>query len=294
MTISSMTGFARSEGQFGALSWIWEVKSVNGRALDIRCRLPSGMDCLEPRLRQTLSGKLKRGHVNVSLQVKRSARDTTVRINHAILGELVAAARALGDETGVAPPRLDGLLRLAGVTELVEEDESDDEREARETAMIAGFAEAADALAEARRAEGAGLGAIIAGHITELANLSARARQSAALEPALIRQNLEKRVAEILDVADISPERLAQEVAILVAKADVREEIDRLEAHVEAARELVAKGGALGRRLDFLAQELTREANTLCSKASDLALTRIGLDMKATIDQLREQVQNIE
>lgn len=295
MSLSSMTGFARGQGQGYGLTWTWEIKSVNGRNLDSRSRLPSGMDSLEPEIRRILSDNLKRGHVNVLLQVTRSGEGVKVRINQPVLDQIMAIADGLSGQAGIAPPRLDGLLRLSGVLETTEEAETEEARAGREQAMLADFESAVGALVEARVTEGARLHDIIAEHISALEELTNAARACSALTPANLLKAYRDRVRDFIDgTAGLSEERIAQEVAILAAKADVREEVDRLDAHIEAAKELIGKGGAVGRRLDFLAQELMREANTLCAKAADMELTRIGLELKAVIDQTREQIQNLE
>ncbi|MFQ5533872.1 MAG: YicC/YloC family endoribonuclease [Sphingomonadales bacterium] len=295
MTISSMTGFARIQGEGNGLTWIWEVKSVNGRNFDVRCRLPSGMDTLESELRKLLAKTVKRGHVNVSLQVSRRNHGTRMRVNQTALDQIMEIAKSLPKDSGIAPPTLDGLLRVNGVLELIEEPESPEQQTLREQAMLQSFEDAVMALNAMRQTEGARLKAAIDDQVSELARLSKAARGTSALDPEVIHDNLKTRLQELLaNTAGMPEERLVQEAAILAAKADVREEVDRLDAHVAAARGMLEAGGAVGRRIDFLAQELNREANTLCSKASDVTLTRIGLDMKAVIDQLREQIQNIE
>lgn len=290
-----MTGFARAGGQQEGLVWTWEVKSVNGRNLDVRCRLPSGFESLEPSARAAVSERFRRGHVSVHLQVSRGEGAATVRLNRELLDRLCALAKELEAEAGVAPARADGLLGLRGVIELAEPEPTDDERRARETAMLATLHEALDGLAAARREEGARLSAIVVGQIDEIARLVEAGEACAEVRPEAIRARLRENVEALLEMVPALPEeRLAQEAAILITKADVREELDRLRAHVAAVRELLKEGDAGGRRLDFLAQEFNREANTLCAKAGDAELTRVGLDLKVTIDQFREQIQNIE
>ena len=295
MTIASMTGFARAEGHADGLSWVWELKSVNSKQLDLRFRLPPGFDALEIPLRTGLAQRLKRGAVSVTLSMSKAAAGTGLRVNHAALAEIVKAVRELEGEIEAAPPRLDGLLALRGVLESAEEVEDDAVRGRRQAALLAGWEKALDDLAAMRLAEGERLQPVLEARLAEISDLVASAESSAAAQPAALKARLTELVGELLDAAPALPEeRLAQEAALLVAKADVREELDRLTAHVAAARELIAEGGAIGRRLDFLCQEFNREANTLCSKSADLQLTRIGLALKAAIEQLREQVQNIE
>jgi uncharacterized protein (TIGR00255 family) len=295
VSINSMTGFARVEGAQDGYSWSWELRSVNARNLDTRFRLPPGLDRLEPRLRQATAERLRRGSLNASLSLARVERAAGLRVNHDVLNQVLALAEELASRIEAAPPRIDGLLSVRGVLEPVDEEETEDSRAALEEALLAGFAAALEALAAARGEEGARLAAMVAGHLDRIAELSSAARDCAELQPAALDRRLREQVSALVDSEPrLSEERLAQEVALLVARADVREEVDRLRAHVEAARELMRSGDAVGRRLDFLCQEFNREANTLCSKASALELTRIGLDLKASVEQLREQIQNIE
>jgi len=290
-----MTGFARAEGEADGLAWSWELKSVNGKSLDLRFRLPAGFDALELPLRALVGERLKRGSVSVALAIARTAAGATLQVNRAILDQVLALVRELGQEIEAAPPRIDGLLALRGVLESGEEMPDPAARERREALLLAGCRTALDALATMRRAEGARLGAVLADRVQEIADLVGAAEASAAAQPDAIRVRLKALVESLRDaVPSIPDERLAQEAALLIARGDIREELDRLAAHIAAARELLAEGGAIGRRLDFLCQELNREANTLCSKSADVELTRIGLALKAGIEQLREQVQNIE
>ncbi|HXP76118.1 MAG TPA: YicC/YloC family endoribonuclease [Stellaceae bacterium] len=294
-TVASMTGFARAEGEADGLAWSWELKSVNGKSLDLRFRLPAGFDALELPLRALVGERLKRGSVSVALAIARTAAGATLQVNRAILDQVLALVRELGQEIEAAPPRIDGLLALRGVLESGEEMPDPAARERREALLLAGCRTALDALATMRRAEGARLGAVLADRVQEIADLVGAAEASAAAQPDAIRVRLKALVESLRDaVPSIPDERLAQEAALLIARGDIREELDRLAAHIAAARELLAEGGAIGRRLDFLCQELNREANTLCSKSADVELTRIGLALKAGIEQLREQVQNIE
>ena len=294
-TLASMTGFARAEGEADGLAWSWELKSVNGKSLDLRFRLPAGYESLELPLRALVGERLKRGSVSVSLTIARTAAGAALQVNRAILDQMLALARELGREIEAAPPRIDGLLALRGVLESAEEMPDPALRERREALLLAGCRKAIDALSVMRCAEGARLGAVLAERLREIADLVAAAEASAATQPDAIRSRLKSLVDALSDaVPSIPEERLAQEAALLVARGDIREELDRLAAHIAAARELLAEGGAIGRRLDFLCQEFNREANTLCSKSADVELTRIGLALKAGIEQLREQVQNIE
>jgi len=293
--VASMTGFAREEGEGEGLAWSWELKSVNGKSLDLRFRLPSGFDALELPLRTLIGERLKRGSVSVTLTAARAGAGAALQVNRAVLDQVLALSRELGKKIKAAPPSIDGLLALRGVLESGEEIPDAATRERRQARLVAGCRKAIDALEKMRRAEGTRLGAVLSERLKEIASLVAAAERSAAAQPKAIRARLRSQVDALKDaVPSIPEERLAQEAALLVARGDIREELDRLTAHMAAARELLAEGGAVGRRLDFLCQELNREANTLCSKSADVELTRIGLELKAGIEQLREQVQNIE
>jgi uncharacterized protein (TIGR00255 family) len=290
-----MTGFARAEGHADGFSWVWEIKSVNSKSLDLRFRLGPGFDALEGPVRALLTERVQRGAVTVNLAATRTTTAGAVRVNRAVLAEVAALAAELVEEHGAAPPRADGLLALRGVLESGEAEEADEVREQRHTALLASARQAVERLAAARREEGARLESVIAARLGEIDNLTAEADATAAMQPDAIKKRLRTQLTQLLEATPaLSEERLVQEAALLAAKADTREELDRLQAHVGAARELLASGGAVGRRFDFLCQEFNREANTLCSKSADLALTRIGLGLKAAIEQLREQVQNIE
>lgn len=295
MAIASMTGFARMDGAIEDFSWTWELKSVNGRNLDIRCRLPASFESLEPIIRSTAADLLKRGNVNVSLSVDDHARTGSFRVNEVALSQIEALMRDLGPRVNAAPPRLDGLLALRGVLEIEDATPAPEVAEQRLQTLQQSLVAALQQLHDMRRAEGQRLGDLILGHLDEIDRLRSAAAEIAATQPELLRKRLNEQLSTLLaNQPPLSEERLAQEVLLLVAKADVREELDRLAAHVAAARTLIAGGGPVGRKLDFLCQEFNREANTLCSKASELALTNIGIDLKAAIEQLREQIQNIE
>ena len=297
MAISSMTGFARAEGGLDGLDWIWELKSVNGKALDLRLRLPPGRDQIEPALRTSLGRRLRRGMVAATLTTRGAARATGgLRVNREALDQILALVDELAGTTAAAAPRLDGLLALRGVLETVEEPDETEERRARlDEALLGGWELALARLVEMRAAEGARLALVLRERLAEIAALAAAAEASAAAQPAALKARLRALVATLLDATPALPEeRLAQEAALLVARADIREELDRLKAHLAAAEDLLREGAGIGRRFDFLCQEFNREANTLCSKSSDVELTRIGLALKAAIEQLREQVQNIE
>jgi uncharacterized protein (TIGR00255 family) len=288
-----MTGFARAQDEAPGMSWVWEIKSVNGRALDLRLRLAPGFDALEPELRAALAQRFRRGNFSANLAVTRTT-PPALRVNREALSQLVTLINELSGEIEAAPPRLDGLLALRGVVETVE-DEDETVLEARRHAVLAGWNAALDRLAGARAEEGARIAALLGSQLDEMAALVTAAADCAAAQPAAIRERLRTVLTSLADLMPSMPEeRMAQEVALLAARSDIREEIERLHAHLEQAGELLQQGEAVGRRLDFLCQELNREANTLCSKSVDIELTRIGLSLKAVVEQFREQVQNIE
>jgi uncharacterized protein (TIGR00255 family) len=290
-----MTGFSRAEGLDGGFSWRWEVKSVNARGLDVRCRVPSGRESLEVAARAAVGERFKRGNFNITLFIAHSSGNVTLALNREILGQLLGIVKEVEGEIDAAPPQIDGLLRVRGVLEAIEEEEDENERKRHDDAMTESLSQALTDLATMRAAEGARLAEVLATRLEQIEALAAQADGLAAAAPAQIKARLMEKIAAVCaDVPALPEERLAQEVALLIAKADVREEIDRLNAHHAAAGELIGEGGPVGRRLDFLAQEFNREANTLCSKSDDLELTRVGLELKSVIEQFREQVQNIE
>ena len=295
MALSSMTGFARSHGVSGSYAWAWEIKSVNGKGLDLRLRLPPGWDAIEAAVRTRAAEALARGSLQAALTVERSGAAPTVRINAAVLEAVLAAVGQLAPRINASPPSLDGLLALKGVMEVSDTEENEAERRAAEAAITKGFGEAIVALTEMRRHEGTALGQVLATRLTEIGALALRADRAPGRQPEAIRARLAEQVATLLAQSErFDPDRLHQEAILIATKADVREELDRLAAHVAQAKLLIAQGGSIGRRLDFLAQELNREANTLCAKANDVELTNIGLELKAAVEQFREQVQNVE
>lgn len=288
-----MTGFARAEGEAAGISWVWELKSVNGKALDLRLRLPPGYDALEAPLRAGLGRRLRRGNISANLTVNRVS-PPTIRINREMLDRVLTLIGELANEVEAAPPRLDGLIGLRGVIETVE-DEPDDVVETRRTAIVEAWTVALDRLALARNEEGARLEAILGGQLAEMAELVAAASACAAAQPEALRARLQQSLAAVVELAPtMPPERVAQELALLVSRGDIREELDRLRAHIAQAGDLLVKGEGVGRQLDFLCQELNRETNTLCSKSADIELTRVGLALKVAVEQFREQVQNLE
>ena len=290
-----MTGYARSEGRDCGISWIWEAKSVNGRGLDLRLRVPGGYDALDVAARELAPKYLKRGNIQLSLNISQLTETAAPRINGALLEQILGACTQLQDRyPQVSPPSWDGLLAIKGVIEAGSEDSLAMTPE-RDAALRAGLDGVLTALVAMRNAEGARIAHILNAQVDEIERLYRRAGDLAALRPDAQKDRLRAQVSALLDASPaLTEDRLATEVALLAVKADVREELDRLSAHVAAARELIKNGGAVGRKLDFLSQEFNREANTLCSKAQDVELTRLGLDLKVVIDQFREQVQNIE
>jgi uncharacterized protein (TIGR00255 family) len=295
MALSSMTGFARRHGVCGPYAWAWELKSVNGKGLDLRLRVPPGWDAIEPPVRSRTAAALTRGSVQANLTVDRSGMVPVVRVNAAVLEAVLATIRDIAPKIDAAPPSLDGLLALKGVIEVSDSEEREDERRAAEAAVTKGFADVIESLGEMRHHEGAALGRVLSARLGEIAALAERAEKAPGRRPDAIRARLAEQVAALLAQSDrFDPDRLHQEAIMIATKADVREELDRLAAHIAQAQHLIGQGGAIGRRLDFLAQELNREANTLCATATDVELTNIGLELKAAVEQFREQVQNVE
>lgn len=289
-----MTGFARAEGDHAGQRWIWELKSVNGRGLDLKLRTPPGFDALEPAVRAAASAKFKRGSLQATLSVAREAAATgAVKIDLELAERLIAAGEPFKGR--VAKPRWDGILALRGVLQVEDAfEQSEEERAAFEAVLTDGFNTALETLAQARRAEGRTLAAFFGDAADRLDRLIAAARASAATAPAAALERIRQRLDGLAPDLKLDPQRVAQEAAIVAARADVQEEMERLAAHAAELRSLITKPEPAGRRLDFLSQELTREANTLCSKSSDLELTRIGLDLKTVVDQIKEQAANVE
>jgi uncharacterized protein (TIGR00255 family) len=295
MTLASMTGFARTSGVHGDLRWAWELKSVNSKGLDLRFRLPPGRDVLEPAIRALIAKSVARGNVTVNLTMQREGAAPQVRINEEVLAAVIATSRELAKKIEAQPPTLDGILGIKGVMDIVEIEESEADRESANAVLLKGFETALKDLVAMRGKEGGVIGGVLSERLSEIEKLTKAAEASPSRSIEAIRARLGEQVKELLAVSStLDPERLHQEAALLAAKADVREELDRLQAHVGAARSLLKNGGSVGRKLDFLSQEFNREANTLCSKSNDVSLTSIGLELKTAVDQFREQVQNIE
>ncbi len=296
MPVASMTGFGHADGEYEAFRWTWELRSVNGRGLDVRVRIPSDLSALESTIRDKTAQKFKRGNIQISLQTSRSTGgETQIKINHDALQQVLSILAEIEDQAGLAPSTASGILNIRGVVEQVEPVETEVAHEARLAGVLQSFEVALADLFASRAAEGKRLHTVVSGQIDEMARLTTAAEGRAATAVTLLRQKLSEQLAALLgNASTLSEERLTQEVALLATKADIREEIDRLNAHVANAQSLLKETGPVGRKLDFLIQEFNREANTLCSKSPDTELTRIGLDLKVQIEQLREQIQNIE
>lgn len=293
MAIESMTGFAREAGTAGVHAFAWEIRSVNGRGLDVRIRVPPGFETFSEAARKQLGAAFTRGTLHVSLAITSEAGTPRPRINQEALAALIEAAGQVRLPTGMAPASLDGLLAIRGVIEIAEE--AEDVMAVLEAPVLEALERVVAALKQARLAEGRALEAIIAGHLDTIARLTVEAESHPGRSVEAIRARLAMQVTALLETGTaLDAQRLHQEAALLAVRADIREEIDRLHAHVVALRELIAQGGPIGRKLDFLAQEFGRESSTLCAKAGDPGLSRIGLDLRTTVDQLREQVQNVE
>jgi uncharacterized protein (TIGR00255 family) len=295
MALSSMTGFARGQGAAGAYAWSWEIKSVNAKGLDLRFRLPTGWDAVELPARSRANAALARGTVYANLTVERKGAAPAVKINEPVLAAVIGALKRLEGKVAAAPPSLDGILSLKGVLEVGDTDERAEDRLAAEAAIVAGFADTLAALVANRREEGAALGQLLGARLAEVATLTARAEAAPGRKPEAIKARLAEQIAVLLSSSErFDADRLHQEAVLIASKADIREELDRLAAHVGQAQKLIAEGGAIGRRLDFLAQELHRESNTLTAKSNDVELTNTGLELKTVVEQFREQVQNLE
>ncbi len=296
MAISSMTGFARGESTADGCTWTWEVRSVNARGLEMRCRLPAGFEGLEPLVRQRVGTAIRRGNLLITLTLSFAVGSANVRVNEAVLAKILDLLPDIERRLpGAAPATASAILGLRGVIETDDGLPSGDARSRLEAELMTHFETVVAQLVAARQAEGARLQTVLEGQTERIAHLQGDAAALAATQPAAIFARLKEQLQALsASVPALGEDRLAQEAAMLTVKADPREELDRLNAHVFAARALLAAEGPVGRQLDFLCQELNREANTLCAKSADVELTRIGIDLKTVVDQLREQVQNIE
>jgi uncharacterized protein (TIGR00255 family) len=295
MALSSMTGFARAHGVAGTYAFAWEIKSVNAKGLDLRLRLPVGWDAVEVPVRNAAAQMLARGTVYATLTAAREGVAPVVRVNEPVLNAVLAAVKTLVGKVDAAPPRLDGILALKGVVEVHDADEREDEKRAAEAAIVACFHKTAAELAAMRRQEGEALRQVLVQRLGEITALAARAEAAPGRRPEAIKARIAEQVATLLDAAGrFDADRLHQEAILIASKVDIREELDRLASHAAQAEKLIGEGGAIGRRLDFLAQEFNREVNTICSKSNDVELTNIGLELKNVVEQFREQVQNLE
>jgi uncharacterized protein (TIGR00255 family) len=295
MALTSMTGFARSHGASGPYVFEWELKSVNAKGFDLRLRMPPGWDELEAFAKKRAAELLARGTVYANLTVKRANALSTVRINEDVLASVVKVAGQLAARIDAVAPSIDGLLAIKGVIEVVEPESNEEEDKAARAAATEAFDKALAELVAMRRREGMALGQILSQRMDEVEALAKRAEAAPGRKPEAIRARLAEQVAALLETSDrFDADRLNQEALLIAARADIREELDRIASHVSQARELIGKGGPIGRRLDFLAQEFHREVNTCCSKSNDIELTNTGLEMKNVVEQFREQVQNLE
>jgi len=295
MTIMSMTGFARGAGAANGFHWNWEIKSVNNKGLDVRTRLPSFLDGFDLQVKKVVPSVITRGSVFISLTIDSDTDGETLVINEERLQALLELAKRYSGAEGVEKPSLDGLLAVKGVVDVSVRETTDEEREGLESALLASLSDVLKKLVKARAEEGARMFGVLNDQISQVEALAGKARSIAGVRDQAIFDRYKAQLAKLENIdKPVSEERIVQELAVLAVKADIQEELDRLDSHVEEAKALLSKGKPVGRRLDFLCQEFNREANTLCSKSSDSELTKIGLDLKVLIDQFREQVQNIE
>jgi uncharacterized protein (TIGR00255 family) len=295
MALSSMTGFARSHGASGPYTFEWELKSVNAKGLDLRLRLPPGWDELEAFAKKRAGEMLSRGTVYANLNVKRSDALANVRINEEVLAAVLKVAGSLAGRIDAVAPSIDGLLAIKGVIEVVEPESNEEEDKTARAGAAAAFDDALANLVAMRRREGEALGQILGQRMDEMEALAKEAEAAPGRKPEAVRARLAEQIALLLQSTDrFDQDRLTQEALLVAAKADIREELDRIASHIAQTRELIRKGGSIGRRLDFLAQEFHREINTCCSKSNDVELTNTGLEMKTVVEQFREQVQNLE
>lgn len=295
MALQSMTGFGRSSADHHGAAITWELKSVNGKGLEARLRLPPGFERLEQPVRQAIQKRFSRGNIQAGLTLSRVGLQAQPVVNEEFLRDLAGLAQRLQEQFGVAPATADGLLALRGVLDAPEAAEDEDTRAALDAAILAALDAALGALEQARRTEGEALGVLLLAHLDTIMALTERAEADPSREPTAIRSRLTEQVRTLMDTgAPLDEARLHMEAAFLATKADIREEIDRLKTHVASGRALLAAGGPAGRKLDFLSQEFNRESNTLCAKSNAAAITAIGLELKVVVDQFREQVQNLE
>ncbi|MDK4703136.1 YicC family protein [Rhizobium sp. CNPSo 4062] len=295
MALQSMTGFARREGTSGRGRWAWELRSVNGKGLDVRLRLPPGLERLETDVRKSIADRLTRGNLQVSLSLSIEESRVEVVVNQDALAAVLALRDQLVGIVDPAPLRLESLMAVRGLVEFKETEEDEEVVAARDADIMAGLEAALGDLRDMRQREGDALGKVLLGHVATIETLTSTVERDPSRSPQEIAARLAAQVSMLLDGSSgLDRDRLHAEAALLATKADLREEIDRLKAHVAAARDLISKGGPVGRKLDFLAQEFNRESNTICSKSNAAAVTAAGIELKVVIDQFREQVQNLE
>ena len=295
MALQSMTGFARREGTSGRGRWAWELRSVNGKGLDVRLRLPPGLERLEAAVRKSIADRLTRGNLQVNLSLSIEESRVEVVVNQDALAAVLALRDQLAGIVDPAPLRLESLMAVRGLVEFKEAEENEDAVAARDADIMIGLETALGDLSDMRRQEGDALGKVLLGHVATIEALTTTVERDPSRSPQQIAARLATQVSMLLDGSSgLDRDRLHAEAALLATKADLREEIDRLKAHVAAARDLISKGGPVGRKLDFLAQEFNRESNTICSKSNAAAITAAGIELKVVIDQFREQVQNLE
>jgi uncharacterized protein (TIGR00255 family) len=295
MVLSSMTGFARSHGASGPYTFEWELKSVNAKGFDLRLRLPPGWEELEALAKKRAAEVLSRGTVYANFNVKRTNAQSAVRVNEDVLASILRVAGSLASKIDAVAPSIDGLLAIKGVIEVVEPEADETEDKAAKDAAAAAFELALANLVEMRRREGSALGQILSQRMDEIERLAKKAETAPGRKPEAIKARLAEQIALLMETSDrFDPDRLGQEALLIATKADIREELDRIASHIAQTRDMIAKGGPVGRRLDFLAQEFNREVNTCCSKSNDIELTNTGLEMKNVVEQFREQVQNLE
>lgn len=294
MSIHSMTGFGRSSGHSGAWSWAWEIRTVNSKGLDLRLRLPPGFDAVDIEARAAIAKALTRGACHATLTTLREGANADIRINRGALDSLMAQLADIPLNANVRPASLDGLLALRGMVESGEQEDDEASRAALAMDVLAGLKTALEAVTAMRLTEGAAIGSVLQDRVARIAALADQAEAAPGRGAEAVKARIARQIEALGHAQGLDPQRLHQEAVLLASRADIREELDRLHTHARAAAELLQKGGAIGRRLDFLAQELGRESNTLCAKSNDSALTAIGLELKVEVEQFREQVQNIE
>ncbi|MBT5767107.1 YicC/YloC family endoribonuclease [Pseudemcibacter sp.] len=295
MTLSSMTGFGRAEGHYKHYSWVWEIRSVNGKGLDVRMRIPPGLDAFDQFIKTTIKKEITRGSINVLLQLSKEETDTDVKVNEAALDKLIGVAKKASVDHDLPMPSLDSLLSIRDVVEIILTEDNENQISERNDILKKSFIEALSELKSSRQEEGLATRKMLSDVIDQVEDLLNQAEEIVNNQPSLLKEKYEEKVNALFDNKQgIDKDRLAQEIVLLATKADTKEETDRLRAHIASARTMLDAKGTIGRKMDFLTQEFNREANTLCSKSSDIALTNIGLSLKTAIDQIREQVQNVE